>query len=240
MKRIQYVCLAILGSYMLFMSVFAVSVFAGGNRLEREVRDILLRGVSKSDKGDYKLVKLKELGPKALDVLVEIARENYKAQIRTVEHVLADSAIFYLGRFRYKKALPLLKEIAKEYKPKQGRDNHIRGRAIQSIMGIDFKGNKDLFQKILDPEETEDEMLRYNVAEWLEEYPSDIAIGLLRKALEREEKDDVLLRIDKTLSKIDAKYKGSDKRRIFLRSRILKSSHESYKKEYESRLESLE
>lgn len=237
MRRIKHVCLVAISSYILFISVFVYCKgFAEEEGIEQRVQNILLRGVSISDKEDYKFVMLKELGPEALDVMVEIAEKNYKAQIRTVEHVLADSAIFYLGEFRYKKSLPFLRKIGEEYKPEDWRDNHIRKTAIQSIMKIDFEGNKDIYEKALDPEETEDELLRYDVAEWLEKHPSDISIDLLRKALGREEKDGVLLRIDETLSKIDAKYKDSNERKVFLRSRVLKTSHDNYKKEYQKRL----
>lgn len=241
MNKYKYLRVWIAGFLILFyLASPSIKVNAANNdkaKLQQQVEEILLSQGSEEDIAQRTIFKmLRNLGPGIKETLIKIAEKNYKAQIRTMEHVLAVGAIFYIGEFRYQEAEELLKKIVNDGEIERG----LREEAIYSLMKINFEGNQKIFEKLLDPQETEEHMTRYNVVKRLEGYPSDITRGLLHKALSLEKKDGVILRIDKTLSKIDDNYKNSIKRKEILRAGVSAASHINYKKKYEQRLKELE
>lgn len=218
------------------LSIFLpYNVYSSDDTIREEVEGILLRGVSLDDPPDLKLNMLKKLGPQVPEILINIVKDNYTAELRSIEHTLANAAIAYLGELDYKKALPLLKDIAQNYLI-DGKKSHIRKGAIQTIIRMDAKGHKKLIEDILNPQKTPDDLLRYSVVEHLAKYSPDITPGLLRKIMKQEKDHGVILKIDQILAETDPTYKDSDERWQYLEEGLSCFPHPNYKKKYEKRL----
>ena len=137
--------------------------------------------------------------------------------------MITTRAICALGKLRSKKAIPLIRQILKEYKHKNPENvHHLKNRAIDAIMEIDLENNKDIIEEVLNPKMNSDDMLRYHIAEFIIKYSSStLSKDLLHKALKEETDDGVILKIDESLSNIDDNYANSKEREKFLEKKII-------------------
>ncbi len=179
-----------------------------------------------------KYIEMKNLGPETLDVLMEIAEENYRGKFRSNERYEASLAVFYLGYFKDKKSVPLLKNIMEYLNTIPDPMLHFREMTLEALLKTDCEASLDFVKDKLDAKKTPDQWERERVAGLMKECSTNAAADVLKKAMKSEPNSRVVLFIDDSLVITEPEYRSSKERKQILESKKPKLTPEEKRAKY--------